>query len=42
MVRVAKEEWRADSGNDASIETGTAVQVVRLEGVHLIVKPKEE
>lgn len=42
MVRVAKEEWRAESVDDALIEAGTAVQVVRLEGVHLIVKPKEE
>mgnify|MGYP001153682993 CR=1 FL=1 len=42
LVRVAKEEWRADSENDASIETGTVVEVVRLEGVHLVVKPKED
>lgn len=42
LVRVAKEEWRADSENDAPIEAGTVVEVVRLEGVHLVVKPKED
>lgn len=42
MVRVAKEDWRADSFNEKPIEAGTAVQVVRLDGVHLVVKPKED
>jgi len=41
-VRVAKEEWRADSFDEKPIEAGTVVEVIRLEGVHLVVKPKED
>jgi membrane protein implicated in regulation of membrane protease activity len=42
LVRVAKEEWRADSENEEPIEAGTVVKVIRLDGVHVVVKPKEE
>jgi membrane protein implicated in regulation of membrane protease activity len=42
MVRVSREEWRAESENNEPIEAGTVVKVVRLDGVHLVVKPKEE
>jgi len=39
---VAKEEWRADSIEGTPIESGAKVEVVRVEGVRLIVKVKEE
>ncbi len=35
-VRVKKEEWRAES--DELIPEGAAVEVVRVEGTHLVVK----
>jgi membrane protein implicated in regulation of membrane protease activity len=41
-VRVYKEVWRANSADNKPIETGTAVEVVGLDGVHLVIKPKEE
>ena len=42
MVRVTHEEWRADSIEGTPIESGAKVEVVRVEGVRLIVKVKEE
>jgi membrane protein implicated in regulation of membrane protease activity len=39
LVRVKKEEWRADAKE--VIEAGTLVEVVGSEGVHLKVKRKE-
>jgi membrane protein implicated in regulation of membrane protease activity len=41
-VRLDKEEWRADSETDAIIPTGTQVEVVRLDGTHLVVKTIEK
>jgi membrane protein implicated in regulation of membrane protease activity len=41
-VRLDKEEWRADSENDSIIPTGKRVEVVRLDGTHLVVKVIEE
>lgn len=41
-VRVYKEEWRAESIDAKPIEAGTEVEVLRIDGVHLVVKPKEE
>jgi len=41
-VRVYKEEWRANSADGKPVEVGTPVEVISIEGVHLIVKPKEE
>ncbi len=45
LVRVEHEEWRAqciEGYDDKPIEVGSKVKVVRIEGVRLIVKPKEE
>jgi membrane protein implicated in regulation of membrane protease activity len=39
MVRVGREEWRADSVDDQRIEQGTAVVVSAVEGTHLVVRP---
>lgn len=41
-VRLDKEEWRADSETEALIPTGTQVEVVRLDGTHLVVKTIEK
>jgi membrane protein implicated in regulation of membrane protease activity len=38
-VRVDKEEWRAESVDDATIEPGARVEVVRLDGTHAVVRP---
>ncbi|MBK8048882.1 MAG: NfeD family protein [Anaerolineales bacterium] len=39
MVRVAREEWRADSLDGQVIPRGSIVDVVRVEGTRLIVRP---
>jgi membrane protein implicated in regulation of membrane protease activity len=41
-VRLDKEEWRADSETEEIIPAGTQVEVVRLDGTHLVVKPIEK
>ena len=41
-VRIDKEEWRADSVTDEVIPAGKRVEVVRLDGTHLVVKTLEE
>ena len=41
-VRLDKEEWRADSVTDEVIPAGKRVEVVRLDGTHLVVKTLEE
>ena len=41
-VRLKKEEWRADSETGEAIPVGSQVEVVRLEGTHLVVKIKKE
>ncbi len=41
-VRLQKEEWRADSDGDVVIPVGARVEVVRLDGTHLVVKRIEE
>jgi len=38
-VRLEKEEWRAESASGAEIPSGTRVEIVRLDGTHLVVKP---
>jgi membrane protein implicated in regulation of membrane protease activity len=38
-VRLDKEEWRADSDTGETIPEGARVEVVRLEGTHLVVRP---
>ncbi len=42
MVRVEREEWRADAPGHGSIEVGTPVRVERVGGTHLIVTPLHE
>jgi membrane protein implicated in regulation of membrane protease activity len=37
-VRIDKEEWRAESADDSTIEPGTRVEVVRLDGTHAVVR----
>ena len=41
-VRIDKEEWRADSDSDEVIPEGKRVEVVRLDGTHLVVKSLKE
>ena len=40
-VRVENEEWRAISEEGQIIEVGAKIQVLRIEGTHLIVIRKE-
>jgi membrane protein implicated in regulation of membrane protease activity len=39
MVRVDREEWRAESSDGQPIAAGTPVTVVRVEGTRLVVAP---
>ena len=41
-VRVEEDEWRADSKTDEIIPEGKRVEVIRVEGTHLIVKELTE
>ncbi len=41
-VRIDKEEWRADGDADEAIPEGAHVEVVRLEGTHLVVRTLKE
>jgi membrane protein implicated in regulation of membrane protease activity len=36
-VRLDKEEWRAESATGENIATGSRVEVVRLDGTHVVV-----
>jgi len=38
-VRLGKEEWRASSESGDPISAGKKVEVVKVEGTHLIVRP---
>ena len=42
MVKVEGGEWRADSIDGKVIEAGQMVEIIRVEGAHLIVRPVEE
>ena len=42
MVRVDREEWRAQSVDGRAIPAGTTVRVVRAEGTRVVVEPVEE
>jgi membrane protein implicated in regulation of membrane protease activity len=37
-VRIGKDEWRADSDTGEVISPGQTVEVIKVEGTHLIVK----
>jgi membrane protein implicated in regulation of membrane protease activity len=41
-ARIDKEEWRAESATDEVIPVDTRIEVVRLEGTHLVVRPLRE
>ena len=41
-VRLKKEEWRADSDTGEVIPVGNQVEVIRLDGTHLVVKTIKE
>jgi len=41
-VRLKKEEWRADSESGEVLAVGKQVEVVRLDGTHLVVKGIKE
>lgn len=42
MVRVDREEWRAESADGRAIPTGTPVEVVQVEGTRVIVRPRAD
>lgn len=42
MVRVDREEWRADAPGDEPVDVGTPIVVVAVEGTHLVVKRLDE
>ncbi len=42
LVRVNREEWRAESADRATIPSGTAIRVTDVEGTRVIVTPTEE
>lgn len=39
-VRLGTEEWRAESDSEESIAEGAAVEVLRIDGTHLVVRPR--
>ncbi len=41
MVRVDREEWRADTESEVTLAEGDRITVVAVEGTHLIVKPAD-
>ncbi len=41
-VRAEREEWRADSDTGEPIAVGKMVQVVKVDGTHLVVRLSEE
>lgn len=42
VVRVNREEWRAESSDRSPIPAGTTVRVTEVEGTRVIVTPNEE
>lgn len=40
-VRLGTEEWRAESDGEEHIPTGATVEVLRIEGTHLVVRPRQ-
>jgi len=39
-VRLGSEEWRAASDSEETIPEGTSVEVQRIDGTHLVVRPR--
>ena len=42
MVRVMREDWRADAPGHEPLPTGTQVVVERVEGAHVVVRPVDK
>lgn len=42
MVRIMREEWRADAPGYHELAAGTQVVVERVEGAHVVVRPVDE
>jgi membrane protein implicated in regulation of membrane protease activity len=42
MVRIDREEWRAETADHSSLPAGTPVQVTQVEGTRVIVTPTKE
>lgn len=42
LVRIGREEWRAQTGNGAPVPAGERVVVIDVTGTRLIVQPQEE
>jgi membrane protein implicated in regulation of membrane protease activity len=42
MVRIEREEWRADAPGHGPLAVGTRVIVERIDGTYLIVRPEED
>lgn len=42
LVRVDREEWRAEAPGCSALSKGTLVEVIGVEGAHLIVRPSSE
>lgn len=42
LVRIEREEWRAESSDGAAIPAGTTVRVERVDGTRLIVTQEDE
>lgn len=40
MVRVDREEWRAESVDSSPIAAGTTIEVVKVEGTRVVVRPQ--
>ena len=40
-VRIGREDWHAESADGALLPTGTAVEVVRIEGTRAVVRPTD-
>lgn len=39
-VRIGSEEWRASSDDEETIPEGVAVEVERIDGTHVVVRPR--
>jgi membrane protein implicated in regulation of membrane protease activity len=40
LVRIGSEEWRAASDGEERIPAGASVEVLRVDGTHLVVRPR--
>ena len=40
MVRIGGEEWRAESEDNTEVPEGVEVDVLRVEGTYLVIRPR--